>query len=64
MSTQFLRRTIAFQHMWQLAKVLKPQRGGYVYCPYLPTPSARAGYDTGSIFKRSLTVLNSEFSFS
>ena len=31
---------------------------------YLPNPSARAGYDTRSIFKRSLTVLNSEFSFS
>ena len=27
-------------------------------------PSARAGYDTMSIFKRSLTGLNSEFSFS
>ena len=27
-------------------------------------PSARAGYDTWSIFKRSLTGLNSEFSFS
>ena len=27
-------------------------------------PSARAGYDTRSIFKRSLTSLNSEFSFS
>ena len=25
-------------------------------------PSARAGYDTRSIFKRSLTGLNSEFS--
>ena len=31
---------------------------------YLPTPSARAGYDKRSIFKRSLTGLNSEFSFS
>ena len=31
---------------------------------YLPDPSARAGYDTRSIFKRSLTGLNSEFSFS
>ena len=31
---------------------------------YLPTPSARAGYDTRSIFKRSLTGLNSEFSLS
>ena len=26
-------------------------------------PSARAGYDTRSIFKRGLTGLNSEFSF-
>ena len=31
---------------------------------YLPNPSARAGYDTRSIFKRSLTGFNSEFSFS
>ena len=28
---------------------------------YLPNPSARAGYDTRSIFKRCLTGLNSEF---
>ena len=32
--------------------------------PYLPNLSARAGYDTRSIFKRSLTGFNSEFSFS
>ena len=31
---------------------------------YLPNPSARAEYDTRSIFKRNLTGLNSEFSFS
>ena len=31
---------------------------------YLPNPSTRAGYDTRSIFKRSLTGFNSEFSFS
>ena len=31
---------------------------------YLPNPSARAGYDTKSIFKRSLTGLDSKFSFS
>ena len=30
--------------------------------PYLSNPSARAGYDTRSIFKRCLTGLNSEFS--
>ena len=31
--------------------------------PYLPNPSARAGYDTRSTFKRSLAGLNLEFSF-
>ena len=31
---------------------------------YLPNPSARAGHDARSIFKRSLTGFNSEFSFS
>ena len=37
----------------------------YIYILVLFTnPSARAGYDTRSIFKRSLTGLNSEFSFS
>ena len=35
-----------------------------IYLSYLPNPSARAGYDTRSIFKRSLTGFNSEFSFS
>ena len=34
------------------------------YLLYLPNPSARAGYDTRSIFKRSLTGFNSQFSFS
>ena len=32
--------------------------------PYLPNPSAWTGYDIRSIFKRSLTGLNTEFSFS
>ena len=36
----------------------------FIMRSYLPNPSARAGYDTRSIFKRSLTGLNSEFSFS
>ena len=36
----------------------------YESISYLPNPSARAGYDTRSIFKRSLTGFNSEFSFS
>ena len=34
------------------------------YLILFTNPSARAGYDTRSIFKRSLTGLNSEFSFS
>ena len=33
-------------------------------CTLFTNPSARAGYDTRSAFKRSLTGLNSEFSFS
>ena len=39
----------------------------FCLCQYIcifTNPSARAGYDTRSIFKRSLTGLNSEFSFS
>ena len=36
----------------------------YFYNILFTNPSARAGYDTRSIFKRSLTCLNSEFSFS
>ena len=39
-------------------------RLGFPPISYLPNPSARAGYDTRSIFKQSLTGLNSEFSFS
>ena len=35
-----------------------------VFVILFTNPSARAGYDTRSIFKRSLTGLNSEFSFS
>ena len=46
-----------------LQLLLSPLRPGVVV-PYLPNPSARAGYDTRSIFKRSLTGLNSEFSVS
>ena len=44
-----------------------PQKGSsayYIWWSYLPNPSARAGYDTRSILKRSFTGLNSEFSFS
>ena len=36
----------------------------HICLSYLPNPSARVGYDTRSIFKRSLTGLNSEYSFS
>ena len=40
------------------------QMVGWLVLSYLPNPSAQAGYDTRSIFKQSLTGLNSEFSFS
>ena len=36
----------------------------YIYMYIFTNPSAWAGYDTRSIFMRSLTGLNSEFSFS
>ena len=41
--------------------ILRPT---YRYMILFTNPTARAGYDTRSIFKRSLTGLNSEFSFS
>ena len=45
-----------------------PTHGGdvaeYIHLILFTNPSARAGYDTRSIFKWSLTGLNSEFSFS
>ena len=36
----------------------------YILFILFTNPSARAGYDTRSIFKRSFAGLNSEFSFS
>ena len=36
----------------------------YTELLYLPNPSSREGYDTRSLFKRSSTGLNSEYSFS
>ena len=36
----------------------------YINMSLFTNPSAQAGYDTRSIFKQSLTGLNSEFSFS
>ena len=40
----------------------KPQKTCYIIL--FTNPSARAGYDTREFFKRSLTGLNSELSFS
>ena len=40
------------------------EREFFYILSYLPNPTARAGYDTRSIFKRSFTGFNSEFSFS
>ena len=47
------------RHLWWKAITLAPLKRYY-----LPNPFARAGYDTRSVFKRSLTGLNSEISFS
>ena len=48
----------------QYVNFLLSNRSNDFLLSYLPNPSARAGYDKRSIFKRSLTGLNSEFSFS
>ena len=50
----FFTHTFRLRHFWDV----KP------YHIIFTNPSARAGYDTRSIFKRSLTDLNLEFSFS
>ena len=44
--------------------ICKNMMGILTFVILFTNPSARAGYDTRSIFKRSLTGLNSEFSFS
>ena len=44
-----------------MCKIEKSGKAEYLYV--FTNPSACAGYDTRSIFKRSLTGLNSEFSF-
>ena len=51
--SQFDTRTKAWSTQWKTSSVI-----------LFTNPSARAGYDTRSIFKRSLTGLSSEFSFS
>ena len=43
---------------------VKPELSPSVLKNESNNPSARAGYDTRSVFKRSLTGLKSEFSFS
>ena len=45
-------------------KIRKKERLGSVYLLIFTNPYDRAGYDTRSIFKLSLTGLNSVFSFS
>ena len=48
---------------WTHFSVVKGQKDYNRSVILFTNPSARAGYDTRSIFKRSLTGLNSEFSF-
>ena len=49
---------------WEAAFVLFSKTPHIKGVIIFTNPSARAGYDTRSFFKRSLTGLNSEFSFS
>ena len=52
------------QRIFHLVNVILVLRSPFLSFIIFTNPSARAGYDTRSIFKRSLTGLNSEFSFS
>ena len=67
--------SILFSHLKRkkehiiISRVISSDKGPmYIETPYIyilfTNHSTRAGYDTRSIFKRSLTGLNSEFSFS
>ena len=47
--------------IWEFDTVMK---SNIFFVILFTNSSARAGYDTRSIFKQSLTGLNSEFSFS
>ena len=50
------------ERKWKDKQILRPCQKSEKNCGILFTnPSARVGYDTRSIFKRSLTGLNSEF---
>ena len=59
-------RVFSFQSTLRLLPLLSPAPADKEVekSPYLPKPSARAGHDTRSIYMRSLTGFNSEFSFS
>ena len=46
---------------WLICQKTQPTQTKYIL---FTKPSAREGSDTRSIFKRSLTAFNSEFSFS
>ena len=60
-SSNLYLRTLYHRYWWLFT--YEYSKYHYVWY-YLPTPSDRAGYDIRSIFKRSLTGLNSGFSFS
>ena len=56
--------TVWYLNDWCLIDLLLIHCNTWNHLTIFTNPSARAGYDTRSIFKRSLTGLNSEFSFS
>ena len=59
------RNTTNFKHhsICKLDNIFKNNNAEYMFILFTNN-SARVGYDTRSIFKRSLTGLNSDFSFS
>ena len=77
MTQSFTLLILSWASIQHVSLSLSPSLSIYIYIYIYPhthieepkiilftNPSARAGYDTRSIFKRSLTGFNSEFSFS
>ena len=61
---QSLKRKMCFSYTLEIELSALEQEQVNMFVTIFTNPSARAGYGTMSIFKQSLTGLNSEFSFS
>ena len=63
-TNQHLVKTYSLIYETFACKLFVLDKNNWYHTTIFTNPSAQAGYDTRSIFKRSLTGLNSEFSFS